>query len=200
MLTDNGIWSVILAAGESKRMGFPKMLLSFNGKTMIENVIENVAGSDSGGTLVVLGANKRDLIEIVRKCNVKYCFNENYTEGMLSSLKCGLKNLPSDLKAVLVFQGDQPFIGSSVINNIIGAYKSSDKGLVMPVHNGKRGHPLLIDRKYLVEIEKIEINEGLRSLAGSFPEDVLEIETDDQGILIDFDTFEDYKKEISKKQ
>lgn len=200
MLNDNGIWSIILAAGESRRMGFPKMLLSFNGKTMIENVIDNVAGSDSCGTLVVLGANKRDLIEIVRKRNVKYCFNENYTEGMLSSVKCGLKNLPSDFKAVLVFQGDQPFIGSSVINSIIGAYRLSDKGLVIPVHNGKRGHPFLIDRKYLDEIDRIDINEGLRSLASSFPGDVLEVETDDQGILIDFDTFEDYKKEISKKQ
>ena len=86
-------------------MGFPKMLLKFNGKTMIENVIENVAESDSDSILVVLGAGREDLIDLVRKYDVKYCYNNNYKDGMLSSVQCGFKNLPSDTDAVLVFQG-----------------------------------------------------------------------------------------------
>ncbi len=151
-----GIWSIILAAGESKRMGFPKMLLKFNGKTMIENVIEHVAESDTDGILVVLGAGSDDLVDLVRKFDVRYCYNENYREGMLSSVQCGFKNLPSDAEAVMVFQGDQPFISPSVIDIVIKAYRSSEKGIVIPVHNGKRGHPLLLDRKYRDEIDSLD--------------------------------------------
>jgi len=193
------IWSIILAAGESKRMGFPKMLLTFNGKTMIENVIGNVRRSDADNTLVVLGAHKEILTDIIIKSNVKYCYNNNYKEGMLSSVKCGFKNLPSDFKAALVFQGDQPLITPAVINSVINAYRSSGKGIVIPVHNKKRGHPLLLDRKYSIEIDRLDAREGLRSLAYKFPDDVLEVETDDTGILRDFDTYEDYRKEINQK-
>jgi len=196
----SGIWAIILAAGESKRMGFPKMLLDFNGRTMLENVIGNVSDSDVGNTLVVLGAEREILTELVSNLPVKYCYNEHYKEGMLSSVKCGLRNLPSGLEAVLVFQGDQPLITPKVINHLISEYRSSDKGIVIPVYKRKRGHPLLIDSKYFSEIEILDAREGLRSLAYQFSDDVLEVETDDPGILRDFDTYEEYKKEINQMQ
>ena len=194
------IWAIVLAAGESKRMGFPKMLLIFNGKTMIENVIGNVTMSDVDNTVVVLGADREALLELVGKSSVKYCYNDNYKDGMLSSVKCGFRNLPLDFEAVLVFQGDQPFITPKVINTVIEAYRLSGKGIVIPVYYNKRGHPILIGRKYRDNIEKLVISEGLRSLAYQFSDDVLEVDTDDSGILRDFDTYEDYKKEINQIQ
>jgi molybdenum cofactor cytidylyltransferase len=193
-----GIWSIILAAGESTRMGFPKMLLDFHGKTMLENVIINVIRSEVENTMVVLGADRNILIELIEKYSVSNCYNANYKEGMLSSVKCGFNNLPADFKAVLIFQGDQPLITTKVINAIIEAYNSADKGIVIPVYNKKRGHPLLIDRKYRDEIEKLDTRLGLRSLAYQFHDDVLEVETADPGILRDFDTYEEYKKEINQ--
>jgi molybdenum cofactor cytidylyltransferase len=193
-----GIWSIILAAGESKRMGFPKMLLKFGGKTMIENVIEHIAESDSDGILVVLGAGMENLVELVTKFDVRYCYNENYRDGMLSSVQCGFKNLPSDAEAVLVFQGDQPFISPSAIDSVIRAYRASSKGIIIPVHNGKRGHPLLLDCKYRVEIDSLDPDIGLRSITIIHSDDVLEAETADPGILRDFDTPEDYKRNLNK--
>ena len=193
-----GIWSIILAAGESKRMGFPKMLLQFNGKTMIENVIDNVAESHTNSILVVLGAWREDLIELVGKYDVKHCYNEKYREGMLSSVQCGFKNLPADTEAVLVFQGDQPFISPSVINGVINAYRSSDRGIIIPVCKGKRGHPILLDGKYRDEIDNLDGNEGLRSIASIHPDDVLEVEFEDSGILRDFDTYDDYTREFNQ--
>jgi molybdenum cofactor cytidylyltransferase len=192
------IWSIILAAGESKRMGFPKMLLSFNGLTMIETVINNVSSSEIDNTIVVFGANKELLMEKVSNYPVISCYNDNYKEGMLSSVKCGFRNLPADIEVVLVFQGDQPFITSEVINIVIKAYNSSEKGIVIPVYKNRRGHPLMVGRKYRDEIEKLDSNLGLRSLAEKFSEDVLEIDTEQSGILVDFDTYEDYEKEINK--
>ncbi len=187
-----------MAAGESRRMGFPKMLLNFSGKTMIENVISNVAESETDGILVVLGANREDLIDLIRKFDVKHCYNDRYKEGMLSSVRCGFSNLPSDFTAALVFQGDQPFVSASVINIVINAYRSSGKGIVIPVYKGKRGHPLLLDRKYSEEIAALDPDKGLRSISYLHPEDVLEVETDVQGILRDIDTYEDYMNESNQ--
>jgi len=196
----DGIGAIILAAGESKRMGFPKMLLPFHGATMIENVIANVSESLVESALVVLGAEKDKLIEVIKKTTATWCYNYNYKEGMLSSVKCGFQNLSLDIKVVLVFQGDQPLITSDVINSLIESYKSSGKGIVIPVYNGKRGHPLLIDRKYSNDIEKLDTRDGLRSLAYKFSEDVLVVETECPGILRDFDTYKEYINEINQTE
>lgn len=195
-----GIWAIILAAGESRRMGFPKMLLPFEGTTMLETVIRNVSKSAVEKVLVVLGADRDEIEKLDIKVPVAYCFNENFREGMLSSVICGFRNLPEDFKAVLVFQGDQPLITPGVINKVIDEYRLSGKGIVIPVYERKRGHPVLIDRKYKNEIEKLDTREGLRSLAYHFSGDVKEVVTDDESILKDFDTYEEYEKEINQKK
>lgn len=192
------IWAIILAAGESKRMGFAKMLLPFRGKTMLGTVIDIVINSGVDNTLVVLGKENEKISEIVKKFPVKYCYNYNYKEGMLSSVQSGFRNLPADFQAVLVFQGDQPLINPATGSRLIEAYRASEKGILVPVFGKKRGHPLLLDRKYKDEIEKVDPEKGLRSLVENYSGDVLEVETDDQGILRDFDTFEEYKREINK--
>jgi molybdenum cofactor cytidylyltransferase len=192
------IWALILAAGESKRMGTPKMVLPFNGSTMIETVIDNVTRSDIDKTLIVLGSHKEFLLKLSGIHNVERCYNDRYKEGMLSSVKCGFRNIPDGTRAVMVFQGDQPLITTHVINSVLQAYLSSDKGIVIPVYNRRRGHPVLIDYKYNEEIGKLHNDKGLRSLACNFPDDVLEIISDEPGILRDFDTYDQYLKEINQ--
>lgn len=192
------IWAIILAAGESKRMKVPKMLLPFNGKTMIEMVIENVIGSEVFRILVVLGSNSDEILGSISNLPVDHCYNENYRKGMLSSVQCGFKNLPADFEAVLVFPGDQPFIEPDVIDLIIKSYRETRKGIIIPVYVNKRGHPVLIDRRYADEINTLEENEGLRSLSNLHKEDVLEVKTNSPGILKDFDTKEDYLNELNK--
>jgi len=192
------IWAIILAAGESKRMGSPKMLLPFMGITIIENVIANVSGSKVDNIMVVLGADRDSIVKLIRTKAVNYCYNENYKDGMLSSVVCGFRNIPIDHSAVLVFQGDQPLITPKAINSVIEVYLSSGKGIVIPVYESKRGHPILIDRKYRNEIQKLNPAEGLRSLALKYSDDVLEVNTDVAGILRDFDTYDEYKNEINK--
>lgn len=191
------IWAIILAAGESKRMGSPKMLLPFNGRTMMECVVSNVAVSIVDKIIVVLGAEREVLIQLADKLHVEYCYNDNYQEGMLSSVQCGFRYLPSDCKASVVFQGDQPLITFNTINAVINAYLSSEKGIVIPVFEKRRGHPILIDMKYRYDIGRLNPDEGLRSLAYRFPADVLEVDTDESGILRDFDTYEQYRKGIN---
>lgn len=196
----SGISSIVLAAGESTRMGSPKMLLDFNGKSMLECVIANIRESVVDDIVVVLGAYRDELGKIVANTTARFCYNEIYKEGMLSSVKCGFRNIPSDTEAVLVFQGDQPLITSKVINKIVEAFRISGKGIIIPVHNKRRGHPLMIGKIYFNEIEKLDPDEGLRSLSRKFPDDIYEVLTDEAGILRDFDTFEQYKNTINQIQ
>lgn len=193
-----GIWAIILAAGESTRMKVPKMLLLFDGVTMIGKVIENVSRSEVTETIVVLGSYSEEIMEVIKAMPVGHCYNRSFREGMLSSVLCGIRNVPADARAVVVFPGDQPFIPPEVTNSLIGAHKSTGKGIVIPVYRKKRGHPILIDCKYRQEIELICHDEGLRALASRYPGDVLEVETDSPGVLKDFDTKEDYLNEINQ--
>jgi molybdenum cofactor cytidylyltransferase len=192
------IWAIVLAAGESKRMKVPKMLLPFNGKTMIEKVIENVIRSEVFRTLVVLGSYRDEILGSISHLPINHCYNENYRKGMLSSVQCGFKHLPADFDAVLVFPGDQPFIEPDVINLIINTYRETGKGIIIPVYGKKRGHPLLINCKYRDEINTLEEIEGLRSLSEMHQKDVFEVKTNSPGILKDFDTKEDYLNELNK--
>jgi molybdenum cofactor cytidylyltransferase len=192
------ICAIILAAGESKRMKVPKMLLPFQGKTIIETVIENVRSSKTGKTIVVLGSNKEKILKVTGQLPVIHCYNENYKQGMLSSVICGFRSLPENFEAVMVILGDQPGIGPAVIDEVIDAYRKSGKGIIVPVYKNKHGHPLLVDRKYREEIEKLDPDDGLRSLFRKFPDDVFEVETKYPAILKDIDTQEDYLNELKQ--
>jgi molybdenum cofactor cytidylyltransferase len=192
------IWAVILAAGESKRMGYPKMLLPFNESTMLECVIASVAGSKVDKIIIVIGAVKGSLIQLAERLQVKYCYNENYRDGMLSSVQCGVLNLPEDCAACIVCQGDQPLITAEVIDTIIDAYRASDKGIIIPLYEKKRGHPILIDIKYRHNIAELNPALGLRSLSAEFSDDVYEVETNEPGILRDFDTYQQYLEGINQ--
>jgi molybdenum cofactor cytidylyltransferase len=192
------IWGIVLAAGESKRMKTQKLLLPFAGKTMIEKVVENIAESSIDKILVVVGSHSDEIIEATAHLRVKHCYNENFQQGMLSSVKCGIKALPQVYDAVMIFLGDQPQIPINVVNLVIETYRRSDKGIVIPTYRKKRGHPLLIDRKYREEIEQLDEQEGLRALSLKYAVDVLEIETNIPEILRDIDTREDYANTIKQ--
>jgi molybdenum cofactor cytidylyltransferase len=193
----SGIWAIILAAGESKRMGFPKMLLPFRGMTIIEQVIENAINSQVDETVVVLGADRNEIQKVISNWPVKNCNNEIYKEGMLSSVKCGFRFLPHDFEAALVFPGDQPLLRPEITDRVISAFRLSGKGIIIPVYEEKRGHPLLIGSRYREEVMLLDPAEGLRALAHRFSADVFEVEAGSPDILKDIDDQEDYLNELN---
>jgi molybdenum cofactor cytidylyltransferase len=196
----SGIWAVILAAGESKRMKMPKLLLQYNGKTIIETVIDNITKTEVNKTIVVTGAYQEEIQKVIRHSPVVIRHNDDFRLGMFSSVLCGLRSIPPDAEAVVVFPGDQPGIKPDVVNLLISSYRQTMKGIVIPVYRNERGHPVLIDIKYRSEIEKLKPEEGLRSLSYLFKDDVLEVETNTPSITKDIDTYEDYLNEINQKK
>lgn len=195
----NEIWAIILAAGSSTRMKRQKLLLPFNGKTIIENVVENVAKVVGSNIMVVLGSHSEEIKSSIENRNVRFCKNENYLNGMLSSAICGFRALPPEAKAALVFLGDQPQIPPQAANLVIDAWNQSKKGIVMPTFNGRRGHPVLIETRYKSEIEKLDPERGLKTLSEKYKDDVFEVECEIPEILRDIDTPEEYQFEINKK-
>ena len=190
---------MILAAGESKRMGKPKLLLPFGEKTMIETVIDRVIQSNVERILVVLGSNREKIEKKIGNLPLEIAVNPDFKEGMLSSVQRGLEVLPEEAQAVLVFLGDQPSIPSEVIDSVIDAFRKTGKGIVLPVYKGERGHPVLIDMKYRREVKNLNPEVGLRELVYGRPGDILEVEVDDAGILRDINDIEDYTREIKNK-
>jgi molybdenum cofactor cytidylyltransferase len=190
------IWAVVLAAGESRRMGTQKLLLPFGEATVVETVVAAALGSRVDRVLAVLGA---DADEVRRKIGsgggpaVSFVLNEGYRSGMLSSVQAGFGALPGDAEAAVVMLGDQPFLRAPVIDVVVEAYRAGGKGIVVPVFRGRRGHPVLVDMKYGDEVQGLDPAEGLRQLLGAHPDDVGEVEVDDAAILRDLDTPEDYQ-------
>lgn len=193
------IWAVVLAAGESERMKSPKLILPFGQSTIIGNVLYNILDSEIKKIMVVTGAWRNEVVSAIGDLPVNKCVNKNYKKGMLSSVICGLSSIPATADGAMIFQGDQPEITPGVINSIIEAWKSSGRGIVIPLYMGKRGHPLFIEKRYFIEVSALDPDAGLRALSSNFSHDVAEVETDNKMILRDIDTKEDYLESINKK-
>lgn len=192
------IWAIILAAGASTRMKRQKLLLPFNGLTIIESVVKSVSHSVGANIMVVLGSHFEEIKRATGNHNVHFCVNQNYSDGMLSSAICGFRSLPPKAKAALVFLGDQPQIPPQAATYVIEAWKQSKKGIVMPTFNGRRGHPVLIETRFKSEIEKLDPERGLRTLSEKYENDVFEVECEIPEILRDIDTPEEYQYETTK--
>jgi molybdenum cofactor cytidylyltransferase len=193
-----GIWAIVLAGGESRRMGTPKMVLPYEGMTIIEKVLENILASEVEKVVTVLGSHKEEVLKVIERFPVMHCYNSNYKNGMLSSVKYGFEFLPGDFRAAMVFLGDQPMVETSVINKMINLFNTSGKGILVPVFENKRGHPLMADRKYRDEIIDLDDPEGLKGLLRKHPDDILEVVTENPSVLKDIDTMEDYNNHINK--
>jgi len=192
-------WALILAAGSSRRMGNPKLLLPYGRSTILETTVDNILRSCIEHVMIVLGPDHKEIRQALGHKPVHFCHNEDHKKGMLSSVICGIRALPPDVLSVLFFLGDQPGISPAVIGRVIKAYEEDRYGIVIPVHDRRRGHPLLVDMKYRKSLEQLDPERGLRSLRHQFPEDVLEVEVDEPGILVDIDTREDYKNALPER-
>lgn len=194
------ITAVVLAAGKSERMGRPKMLLPFGRRTLIETVLAGVRKSRVDDAVVVLGAHREAVESIVARAGFRAVFNEDFEAGMLSSVLRGLREIPAAALAFLIVLGDQPFPPSTVIDRLIAARERTGKGIVLPVHGGRRGHPVLIDMRYRDEVTSLDPSVGLRQLLRGHPDDVLEVPVRTPAVLADIDHPGDYRKALASRR
>lgn len=189
------LYAIVLAAGESKRMGALKQILPFWKNTVIETIIDSLLKSNIDKVKVVLGHCAGEVLKVLGNREVEVVVNENYRNGMLSSIQCGVTSLPSDTKAFMLCLVDQPTVRVDDINRLIEAYGKSKKGIIIPTYKDRRGHPVIFAKKYIEDITNLKNEgEGLREIVRKNSGDILEVEVSNRGILQDMDTIDDYKK------
>jgi len=192
------ISAIVLAAGESNRMGKPKQIMPLGESTILEQTIDNILSSIVDETIVVLGYKAEEVRKAIANRPVRVAVNPDYRQGMSSSIIAGLKLIDRRAQAVMVALGDQPFVDSQTINILIGAFVADDKGITVPVYRGKRGHPVIFDIRYKDELLALKGDIGGRAIIARHSEDVLEVSVNCEGVCIDIDTVENYTWENSK--
>lgn len=184
---------IILAAGESKRMGKTKALLPFGETTFLGQIISVVKSSDVDRVSVVLGADAERIKKTVDLSGIEVVINRDYKKGQLSSLIAALENLLPATEAILVCLVDNPFISKIVINQIVNKFRETGSPIVIPVFEKKRGHPTLFAASLLKELLNAPVDEGARYVVKSNAEKVEEVEVDDRKALVGINTPEDYR-------
>ncbi|OHB65060.1 MAG: hypothetical protein A2Y76_13270 [Planctomycetes bacterium RBG_13_60_9] len=184
--------AIVLAAGESKRMGMPKALLRFGGTTFLEHIVSVLQHSDVDKITVVLGARAKMIQASTDLAGVDVVINEDYRKGQLSSLIAGLKSVPAQADAVLLCLVDNPFITAEVANQTVGGFRGTGKPIVVPTFEGRRGHPSLFGRSMFDELLSAPADRGARHVVRSNEDKVLEVEVGEPAVLTRIDTPEDY--------
>jgi len=185
--------AIVLAAGESKRMGKSKPLLRFNDKTFLDQIISALKVSDVDRITVVLGAKAEMIKNSIDLSGTNIVINKDYQKGQLSSLIAAIEDTPQETDAILVCLVDNPFITKEVINKIIAKFRETNNPIIVPVFNGQRGHPTLFSRSLFSELVNAPEEQGARYVLHSNAEKVLELETSESTILTGIDTPEDYR-------
>lgn len=193
------IWAIILAAGESKRMGRPKMLLPLGGKTIVETVVGTALGSSVDKVLVVLGAKRNRIDRLLKPFPVETVYNPDFHTGMLSSVQAGFAALPDGVEAAVVLLGDQPFVSAGVIDRLCAAQAGSPGCILIPVCGDRRGHPVLIPAAFRNEIPLLSDAVGLRELIHRHEDKIVEIEVEEDAVLMDIDDPEAYRAAVKGK-
>jgi molybdenum cofactor cytidylyltransferase len=189
------VGAVVLAAGRSSRMGKSKIILPWGKTTVIGQIINTLLASNIRDIIVVTGGYREQVESILDGFPIKFVNNPFYESNeMHDSLQLGIKAAPDYLKAILVVLGDQPQILESTIIKVMEGYLSSEKPLIIPSFNMKRGHPWLVRRSLWQEIIELHTPATLRDFIQKHPDDIEYLVVPTTTVLEDLDTPEDYNK------
>lgn len=189
------ISAIILAAGESRRMGQPKMLLPWGSGTVIEHVVTTFLRAGVGDVVVVTGAGREQVQKAIDGYPVRTVYNKDYATGeMLSSLQCGIAEMEEGTRAALIALGDQPQVEVSSVRLICQVYEETHSQLVVPSYDRRRGHPWLAARPLWKEILRLQQPETLRDFLNVHADAIHYVDLPTPAILADLDTPDDYQK------
>jgi molybdenum cofactor cytidylyltransferase len=191
------IAAVVLAAGQSRRMGRPKLSLPWGeANTVIGQVVDVLAQAGLSQVLVIVGGARQEVEKALEGKDVGLVYNPHFVEEeMSSSLKVGLSTLDETIEAALVVLGDQPQIEVEVVRAVIGAYQASQATLVVPSYQMRRGHPWLVDRSLWTEVLSLPSHATLKHMLDAHAGEIHYVAVDTASILKDLDTPGDYDRE-----
>lgn len=198
------VGAIILAAGMSRRMGRPKMLLPWGETSVLGQVVKTFSEAGVSEIVAVTGG-AREIVEaevarLAGNFPVRAVFNRLYESGgMLESVQAGLAALGPDVDATFIGLGDQPQGGVCTAREILSAYNQTRRGIIIPSFEMRRGHPYLLDRAFWAELLAMQPPQTLRDFLNAHGGEILYVPAD-ESILLDLDTPEDYERYLKNAQ
>lgn len=193
-MTPPRVEAILLAAGESRRVGYPKPLLKIHEQTFVEHLSDALLQVVPRVVIVTGAFADRVRRAIPADSRIAVVENADYRMGQLSSLRAGLRMVSDEADAALVHLVDHPAVTVSTFRAIVAEYARAGKPIVIARYRGKRGHPVIFDRSLFDEIARASDSEGARVVVSRDPVRVSYLDVDDAGVILDLDTPADLER------
>lgn len=189
------IAAVVLAAGQSRRMGTPKLVLPWGSRTVISQVVQTLLDGGISEIVVVTGGAGEAVEAVLKDAPVKLVPNPEFAHSeMVASLQIGIRSLAPTCKVALIALGDQPTIDKEVVQKLADAYKKTGASIIIPSYQMRRGHPWLVVRSLWPDILALSENQTMRDFLRLHEDRISYIQVSTHGIFLDLDTPEDYDR------
>jgi molybdenum cofactor cytidylyltransferase len=193
------IVGLILAAGASTRMGTHKALLNIGEETFLQRIVHELHSAQVLENILVLGSNAEQIQSTLTWFDGKIIVNEDWVKGQISSIQTGISSLTDEkIHGVLLCPVDHPMLTQSLIVDLLQGFWKSNKNIIVPTYNRKRGHPVLFGRAMFDALRSAPLDEGAKHVVRNHPEEILEVPVDDESILLNVDTPEEYQTLLKK--
>lgn len=188
--------AVILSGGASSRMGSPKALLPYQGRPFLEHLLEITARPEIGARKVVLGADADSIAKAIPLKANEIVINPDWKKGQLSSIQAGVRKLPAGTDGLLLCLIDHPLISAALVGELIAQFYKSKKPIVLPVYEGRRGHPVIFSASLYDELLRAPLETGARSVVWAHAEEVDEVRTNEEGCVLNLNDPETLNRAI----
>lgn len=198
------ISAIILAAGSSQRMGTPKALLKIGGKTFLQHIVEILHSARIIDVVIVLGAEAKEIQKTLNWFDGKVVINNEWQKGQLSSIITGLNSLDvekselEEIHGAMLCPVDHPLLTQSLMVDLLQGFWLSKKKIIVPTFKGQRGHPVIFAKELFDGIRSARLDVGARAIVHKHPEEIHKVGIDEEGVIINIDTPEDYQRHILK--
>ncbi|MGA2718075.1 MAG: nucleotidyltransferase family protein [Candidatus Acidiferrales bacterium] len=192
--------AAILSAGESRRMGTPKALLPYRGSTFLEHLIEVTRHPRVGLTKIVLGAGAQLIRDTLHLDEASVVINNEWEKGQLSSIQAAVRSLAAaGTDGMILCPVDHPLVSANLVAHLIEQFDSTGKLVVLPTYKGRRGHPLIFRASLYDELLQASATVGARQVVWAHRDEVLEVATDEEGIILNLNDPETLRKALEGK-
>ena len=190
--------AVILAAGESRRMGTPKALLPYRGQTFLDHLVQVTRNPRVGELRVVVGPHAALIRGMSQVDAAAFVVNEDWEKGQLTSIQAAIRSLPPDeTDGILLCLVDHPLISAELVGTLVDRFYSSGKFIVLPTYKGRRGHPVIFSAALYDDLLAAPLDQGARAVVWAYASEVLEIPTEEDGVVLNLNDPETLRRALA---
>jgi len=191
--------AVILSGGASSRMGSPKALLPYQGRPFLEHLLEITIHPEISVRRVVLGAEAGSIAKAIPLKANEMIINSQWEKGQLSSIQAAVRKLPAGTEGMLLLLIDHPLISSALVGELIAQFYKSKKPIVLPVYEGRRGHPVIFSASLYPELLRAPLETGARAVVWAHAEEVEEVPTSEEGCVLNLNDPETLNRAMDRQ-